>query len=233
MPTGLVQAMRTNARTLGFSLVETLVVISVISVISGIMLPVLVNSKKSAHKTDNLSKLRQLGQAGAMYESQYGEFPISTQQLVNSGMVPSTLCTSVTDTTKTGIANELAVFTNPKLRTGAKIPVTDYKSSFVGLAEFGLSAKVMDEYILTGPNAGWLIDATDSERTEWPTPTQWKGTYRRLTTEGAVIVRKHQDMECYDGEQAKPCRVSAQLFVDPNPYLAERIKSDGQQPSRH
>ncbi len=216
----------------GFSLVETLVVISVISVISGIMLPVLVNSKKSAHRTDDISKLRQLGQAGAMYETQYGEFPLSTLQLVAANMVPVELCTSTMDTTAKGIGNELATFTNPKLPASYRIPEAPYKNSFVGLGEFGLHAKTMDDYVMTGPNAGWLVDASESQRTEWPTPTQWKGTYRRLTIEGAVIVRKHQDMDCFDGETPKPCRVSVQLFVDPNPYLSERIKSDGQLPTR-
>ncbi len=232
MPAGHVRKVTFITKTRGFSLVETLVVISVISVISGIMLPVLVNSKKAAHRTDDISKMRQLGQAAAMYETQYGEFPVTTQQLVRANMVPAELCAATGDLSKTGIANDLAKFTNPKLRKEAQMPLTNYKSSFVGLGEFGLTTRTMDEYVNTGPNAGWLIDASPSEKTEWPTPSQWKGTYRRLTTEGAVIVRKHQDMECYDGKVAKSCRVSVQLFVDPNPYLSERIKSDGQLPSR-
>jgi prepilin-type N-terminal cleavage/methylation domain-containing protein len=218
--------------TRGFSLVETLVVISIISVVSGIMLPVLVNSKKSAHKTDDLSKLRQLGQAGALYESQYGEFPLTTQQLVATNMVPSTLCYSNMDTTKTGIANELTTFNNPKMPFDLRLSQAPYKNSFVGLGEYGLTNKVMDEYVMTGPGAGWLVDATASEKTVWPTPTQWKGTYRRLTMEGSVITRKHQDAECFVDGEAKPCRLSVQLFVDPNPYLTELIKSDGQQPSQ-
>jgi prepilin-type N-terminal cleavage/methylation domain-containing protein len=224
--------MRTNIfSSRGFSLVETLVVISIISVASGIMLPVLVSSKKSAHKTDDMSKLRQLGQAAALYETQFGEFPLSAQQLVATNMIPSTFCASSTDTTKKGIANDLISFTNPKMPKTLRMVEAPYKSSFIGLGEFGMPYAVMHEYVMSGPNAGWLIDATESERTDWPTPTQWKGTYRRLTMEGAVIVRKHQDMECYDDGKPKACRMSVQLFVDPNPHLTELIKSDGQQPS--
>jgi prepilin-type N-terminal cleavage/methylation domain-containing protein len=220
----------TNKR--GFSLMETIVVISIISVASGIMLPVLVGGKKSAHRTDDISKLRQLGQAAAMYEAQYNEFPLSTRELVSAGMIPAAMCSSKMDITEKGIGNELATFTNRKMPTYAQIPETPYKNSFIGLGDFGMPHQVMDEYVLTGPGAGWLVDATESEKTEWPTPTQWKGTYRRLTTEGAVITRKHQDYDCFSDGDRKPCRMSVLLFVDPNPYFEELQKSHDQQSSR-
>ncbi|HSI72961.1 MAG TPA: prepilin-type N-terminal cleavage/methylation domain-containing protein [Fimbriimonas sp.] len=225
--------MRNFSSKSGFSLVETLVVISVISVISGIMLPVLVNSKKAANKTDDMSKLRQLGQAAAMYESQYGEFPLTTRQLVSANMVPAELCATKADLSPSGIGNELIKFTNRRLPSGTQVPLASYKNSFIGLGEFGLAPRVMDIYVLTGPGAGWLVDASESERTAFPTPTQWKGVYRRLTIDGAVIVRKHEDIELIDDKgEKRPGRTPVQLFVDPNPYLMELLKSDAQSPSR-
>ncbi len=224
--------MKNFARSLkGFSLIETLVVISIISVVSGIMLPVLVNSKKSAVKTDDLSKLRQIGQAAAMYENQFGDFPLRTTQLVSAGMVPAELCVSSLDRSEKGIANDLADFTNKKLAALGQISTAPYKNSFIGLGDFGMNNQVVDEYVATGPAAGWLVDATDSQKTEWPTPTQWKGRYRRLTMEGSVVVRNHEDYQCYNDGKRMPCRMSVLLFVDPNPIFAELQKSDDQQSS--
>jgi hypothetical protein len=54
-----------------------------------------------------------------------------------------------------------------------------------------------------------------------------------LTIDGAVIVRKHQDLELIDDKgEKRPGRTSVQLFVDPNPYLMELLTSDAHLPSR-
>jgi prepilin-type N-terminal cleavage/methylation domain-containing protein/prepilin-type processing-associated H-X9-DG protein len=50
-----------------FSLVELLVVIAVISVVAGLLLPVVARSRKSAHHAKCVSNLRQLGLAADMY----------------------------------------------------------------------------------------------------------------------------------------------------------------------
>jgi prepilin-type N-terminal cleavage/methylation domain-containing protein len=225
-------------RTQAFSLIETLIVIVVITILAALLFPVISSSKRAAVKTDDLSKLRQLGQAAAMYEDRYGVFPLGTGQLVEAGMVPRELCVSVRDTTAFGFANEVAQFTDQRLRSlGTSAPTRPYKNSFVGLEEFGLTHYSFDKYVTNGPAGGWLIDVGDSERTEFPTPTAWNGSYRRLLTDGSVVTRQITDFECYNGGEAKPCRMPVLMFVDPSPYFVELQKSNGSssssvQPSR-
>jgi prepilin-type N-terminal cleavage/methylation domain-containing protein len=209
-----------------FTLLEALVTIGIIAILAGILLPVLVASKRSAIKTDDLSKLRQMGLAAAMYEDRFGEFPLSASQLVSNGMVPPELCASMRDASRAGIANDLAVFTNRKFADYEKIPIAPYKSSFAGLAEFGMGQPIMRNYVLTGPAPGWLIDATDSNKELWPTPSQWSGTYRRLCIDGSVVVRQYKDYQCYNNGKTEPCRMPVLLFVDPSPYFAELQKSN-------
>jgi prepilin-type N-terminal cleavage/methylation domain-containing protein len=215
----------------GFTLIEALVTIAIIGVLAGILLPVLVSSKRSAISTDDLSKMRQIGQAAAMYENQFGVFPLSDTQIVAAGMLPKYMCASNRDSSVDGIANELAKFQSSRIASAEGLPPVEYKNSFVGMAEFGLGHNIFNSYVLTGPAAGWLIDAADSERTPWPTPNQWKGTYKRLCVDGSVVVRQYRDFECYNEGKPEKCRMSVLLFVDPNPTFTELVRSDEQQPS--
>jgi prepilin-type N-terminal cleavage/methylation domain-containing protein len=212
----------------GFSLLETLVVITIISILAGILLPVLAGSKKSAYRGDDMSKLRQMSVAASLYEDRYGEFPLSTSQLVSTGLVPPELCASMRDSTSEGLANMLAKFSSRRYAGPEQAGAAPYKSSFIGLGEFGLAPSAFRDYVLTGPNAGWLIDVTESIKTEIPTPTQWEGNYRRLTMEGSVITRQHKDYQCYNDGERKPCRMSVLLFVDPNPHFEELQRSSSQ-----
>lgn len=204
-----------------FTLVETLVVIAIIAILAGLLLPVLASSKKVAFRGDDMSKLRQMSIAATLYEERYGEFPLSTTQLVGTDLVPPELCASMRDPTTEGLANQVAKFNRMRTMSPDTEDTIPYKSTFVGLGEFGLAQSVFRDYVLTGPNAGWLIDATESERTGFPTPSAWNGRYRRLTIDGAVITRQHQDYQCYNGGKRESCRMSVLLFVDPNPHFEE------------
>ncbi len=61
---------------IGFSLVELLVVIGIIAVLTGILLPVYLNSRNKAREVECLEHLHALGQAFGMYiRDNYGYFP--------------------------------------------------------------------------------------------------------------------------------------------------------------
>lgn len=58
----------------GFTLVELLVVIAVISVLASLLFPVFARARESARSATCLSNLRQIGQALSLYRSQYEEY---------------------------------------------------------------------------------------------------------------------------------------------------------------
>lgn len=219
-------------KTRGFTLVETLVVIAIIAVLAGLLFPVLSSSKTQARKVDNISKMRQLGQAAAMYETRHGEFPLSTVPLVAEGLVPRNLCDSYLDTSRDGLANETSDYESKHLGAFTKFTHADYKNTFIGPGEFGLGKEIFDKYVEPGPSAGWLVDVTTSDRGYLPSPAQWEGRYNRLLTDGAVVSRVHKDFSCYDSGDRKPCRMTVLLFVDPSARFEELQKSDDSESSQ-
>jgi prepilin-type N-terminal cleavage/methylation domain-containing protein len=64
-----------GARRFGFSLIELIVVLSIASVLMGLLLPVLSRVKEGAHRVVCASNQRQVGQALIMFEGDYRYLP--------------------------------------------------------------------------------------------------------------------------------------------------------------
>jgi prepilin-type N-terminal cleavage/methylation domain-containing protein len=68
-------------RDAGFTLIEVLVVITIIGLIVAILLPAVQAARDSARRLRCASNLRQLGLAATNYESAVGAFPMAANGL--------------------------------------------------------------------------------------------------------------------------------------------------------
>ncbi|QDV26231.1 DUF1559 family PulG-like putative transporter [Aureliella helgolandensis] len=68
-------AMHMPAKRTGFTIVELLTVIGIISILIGLLLPAIQSARESARKMDCMNRLRQIGVATHHFESAYRAFP--------------------------------------------------------------------------------------------------------------------------------------------------------------
>jgi prepilin-type N-terminal cleavage/methylation domain-containing protein/prepilin-type processing-associated H-X9-DG protein len=79
----------------GFTLVELLVVISIIAVLSAMLFPVVARTKEAARKTTCISNLRQLGMAAHMYSQDWDEWMPRDYHACNSSTTHKRLVAQV------------------------------------------------------------------------------------------------------------------------------------------
>ncbi len=70
-----------NRRQKGFSLIELLIVVTIILIISAIAIPNLMKSKMSANEAAAVGALKALNESAVMYSNSYGGFPHSISNL--------------------------------------------------------------------------------------------------------------------------------------------------------
>jgi len=70
-----------NRRQKGFSLMNLLIVVTIILIISAIAIPNLMKSKQQANETAAVGALKALTESAVMYSNSYGGFPRSIANL--------------------------------------------------------------------------------------------------------------------------------------------------------
>lgn len=74
----------TDRRSEGFSLVEMLVVISIIAILAALLIPVISKGIASGKSTSCISNLRELHLLGQTYANDYGKYPLMGKQVLDS-----------------------------------------------------------------------------------------------------------------------------------------------------
>jgi type IV pilus assembly protein PilA len=72
---------RRHRRTKGFSLIELLIVVTIILIIAAIAIPNLMRSKSQANETSAIESLRALNESALLYSNTYGGYPHALSDL--------------------------------------------------------------------------------------------------------------------------------------------------------
>lgn len=177
-----------HSKSMGVTLVEILVVVAIVAVLAAILLPVYSRAKWSAYDTTNISNLKQIGLAGAMYADTHQiKAPLSLHPLVDEGSIPLNIIVSPNDGFTLGQGGYLREKVH--VQTGSVGPKR-YRFSYWGREELGINYKNIDRsepYYQLGQNRGWLLyfreTKTDSSFIKDGAP------YFRLLIEGSVVKR--------------------------------------------
>jgi len=171
----------------GLTTIELLTVLAIIAVLTGILVPVLIQSRKGAEQSSNLEKMRQLGVAWHLYIEESGDYPPTPAALQFMANLPTSVFTSNLDGDQQGIATRLCR-SQPNFETKYCLPM---KRTFVMYTDSGGKWWSFKENILAEANPGWLFDPS-SLKMNGLYAQGWSGTYRRLTVDGSVITRHHE-----------------------------------------
>lgn len=197
LPAELKPIRRTAA---GLTLVEVLISLGIVAVLAGIALTVAARAKDRGKAADDVSRLRQLGQAAALYEEQHGSLPFACAQVVQAGYAPGGLCEGTADPVSRGTAAACDRFSP----VDDVFPDPGFRVTYVGLANVRIwpgaaTWKLWSEKyyrkLEAAPGFGWLVDNQRQQDgpgfAGWSNPEDcfFGGPYRRLLADGAVVVR--------------------------------------------
>jgi len=200
---------------------EVIVTMAIILILAAILLSTFSSAKGKANETSDISKMHQLGIAGALYNETYGEFPMSTIPLVQLQMVPKELVASNLDPFPRGLANYVC---EDKFNAIDPMPgySTAYKRSFIGPAEFMVPEFAFNKFVKGNEGSGWLIElstAKPGRKLKDGELIMFRvGKYKRLLFDTAVVIRQAGNViETLDG---KPSSYrNGQMFFTDNPVV--------------
>lgn len=199
---------------------ELLAVIAILLVLTAITSSTLVRAKQSAGNSVELSNLRSLGQAAALYAEVSGHWPISASTLVREFNVPIALVQSPLDTSRNGFTNamlEYHALTAQNLRQN----ITDYPLSYTGLGDLGYKSAYFESKVVSQPASGWLVSLVRCKPRTQGHYGSLSGMYHRLLIDTSVQRRFHAWSEGRLGRMDHP----AFWFADGDQEWKEEISA--------
>lgn len=183
----------------GFTLVELLVSILVVVALTSVVFAVFSKAKKQAKTTVDISNLRQIGVARALYLADYDDrvdqlYASTLDVLVQTKRIPEQLCISPNDPYPTGLANRLSSpLTLTRLFFKARQP-TSYPVSYISISDFQLFDDYKDD-LNRNPvwqqfdEGAWLIEISGADEVSKEAPHFRSGAFHRLQHDGSVRTR--------------------------------------------
>lgn len=173
----------------GFTLIEILVVLTIIAVLAGLLFPVLGGAKGRAQDTVATSSLRQAGSAYGLYANDHdgrtGRALID--DYVDAGYLPAAIVASNGDSAPQGLAN-LKRATDPQGPGLERVMPRSYKISFISRldGEQGDTSQVFPD----AGAKGWCFSIRSATNVDPRFPVaSFKGQYLRLVYDGSVVSR--------------------------------------------
>ena len=174
-------------KSVGFTLVELMVVIAIMSILVGLIATIYSASKTRAFVTVDISNLRQMGVAGAIYASNHDDrFPLNVRPLYQEGLVPASICLSPLDHTTGGLATRFVSVMALKEKTEWEplVPTT-----YIGPRDGGWTWESFSAQVIENRNPGWLVNLVLAKRSSPNSYEPGLGPYYRLMMDGSVKLR--------------------------------------------
>jgi type II secretory pathway pseudopilin PulG len=169
-----------------YTLLEVLVCIGIILVISGLVFPVLIQAKKSATQSVEISHLHNFGIAAALYREDYGVQPLGSPQLIPA-YLSQDLAVSPLDATPEGFANLILDEVSSGNSQFYSLK-TKYRRTYIGFYDFGWDARKWGECTSDESQVSWLISLTPANYDPRFSIANATGRYRRLMIDGSVQI---------------------------------------------
>ena len=173
-------------KRLAFTMVEVLVVVSIVLILISLAWVGYRASKVRAQVAVDISNLRQLGQAAAIYASQHNDVqPLSVRQLVADRLVGEGIVTSPLDPTTEGIATRFVstLALPPDQLATLKHTV---RTTYLGPGDGGWTQESYRMRMENRSQVGWLVNLALCDPGRIGNYRGTVGPYRRLLNDGSV-----------------------------------------------